>query len=87
MYIPGPKDLTIRRRRTEKTKKRIRHLQAKSRIRKPQTPLIRIAKTRAGMPVIWLKAEGESAESLAEAMCRHIDERFGRDALSPDQRK
>lgn len=37
--------------------------------------------------VIWLKAEGESAESLAEAMCRHIDERFGRDALSPDQRK
>ena len=29
--------------------------------------------------VIWLKAEGESAESLAEAMRRHIAERFGDD--------
>ena len=33
--------------------------------------------------VIWLKAEGESAESLAEAMRRRIVEQFGEAALMP----
>lgn len=34
---------------------------------------------RRDVRVIWLKAEGESASSLAEQMCEHIAERFGPD--------